>query len=465
MTTNLPALRPQQADLLFEQAATGWVGSTVLEHKASFDQTYSLDDAYDQGYFSSGSMSGAGVLVGPEAALKIATVYACRRVIMEDVAKMPIDLYRVTYVDDSSRVDGKRRRTSRETGHPVSHLIEVAPNHWMSPYEFVEYMVGTAVLYGSAYAYIARDEQGRPVELLPLLPGAVSRVQNQHWEITYYISSGQQVLATSDGSDLLKLHGPLQTGINSFQVTQVAREAIGLARAIEGAAARFHKNDLRPSGILTSKGKLSGEQLAKLRTEWQTKFGPGGVGGIAVLDSEFDFKTLTTTSVDSQTIENRKFQIEEICRFFRVVPTVIGHNSGTMSYGTVEQMMLAHITHTLQPWVTRLEQRLKLDLLTLPGDENLTVKLNMDALARGTLGERVTAYSNMVKVAWTPNEIREREGLDPLEDDSMDKVQLLANNTGLQPASSKAPSDSPSGSRPEPAVGDKPKSLLELWRS
>ena len=436
--SDLPVLHPQIADLL-EQASTAWPmfdrdQPTIIGHKGT---SLTIEEALaNDGYWGDpGTMSKSGVLVGPDSALKVSVVFACRRVISEDVAMMPIDLL--------EGAEGTRKR-HQITDHPVARLINDAPNHWMSPFEFVEYMVATAAVHGSAYAYIHRDERGNPVELLPLLPGAVSVVQNQHWELTYTVSSGQQVIAEPEGSDLLKLHGPMHTPTAAFRVSQVAREAIGLAAAVEAAASRFHKNDLRPSGILISKGKLTVEQLSKLRTEWQSKFGPGGEGGIAVLDSDFDFKTLTATSVDSQTLENRKFQIEEICRFFRVIPIMIGHNNGSQGYNGLEQLAIGHVKNTLQPWVVRLEQAMKRDLLTSRFDRGLYIKLDMNELMRGTLGDRVTAYGNMVKTYATPNEIREREGMDPIDQPEMNRVQLLANNTGMAPGG---------GPKPVPAAG------------
>lgn len=433
--SNLPVLHEQKTDFL-EQASLPWShldeALPMLETRAG---NLSIQEALGDGYFSDpGVMSGSGQMIGPASALRVATVFACRRVISEDVAKMP------AYVETMPRSKAKRERYD---DHPVARLLQDRPNEWMSPMEMTEYLLGTACLHGSAYAYIHRDERGNPMELLPLLPGAVSVVQNQHWELTYTIASGQQTFDVGDGRNLLKLRGPLHTPTEAFRMTNLAREAIGLAASIEQAAARFHKNDLRPSGVLVSKGRLSKELVDRIKSEWQSKYGPGGEGGIAVLDQDFDFKSLNVTSADSQSLENRKFQIEEICRFFRVIPIMIGHNNGSTGYNGLEQLMMAHVKHTLQPWVVRLEQAMKRDLLDPRLDRGLYVNIDMDELMRGTLGDRVTAYTNMVKVAWTPNEIREREGLDPIDQPEMNRVQLQANNTGLAPGG-KPPAADPS---------------------
>lgn len=408
-----------------------WPGDTVpmLETRAAFDQDYPLEEAYEQGFFSPGSATTSGQLIGPESALKVATVFACRRVIAEDVAKLPINLFEI--VKDPGT--GKRRSRKLDK-HPVAKLIDGAPNAWMTPFQFIEYLVGSAAVHGAGYAYINRAPNGDPVELLPFLPGAVSVSQNDRWELSYSYA-GPDGTVEMDGRNLLKLHGPMHTPLRAFAVASIGREAIGLARAIEAQASRFHKNDLRPSGVLTTKRNLTDQILERMRRDWNMKFGPNGSGGVAILDNEFEFKAMVASSTDAQSLDNRKFQIEEICRFMRVVPTLIGHNNGSQSYGSVEQQMISHVNHTLHPWVVRLEQAFQRDLLHPEDDYGIRVKIDMDALMRGTFGDRMNAYAAATKVMLTPNEAREREGLDPIDDPNMDRVQLLANNTGLKPGS------------------------------
>lgn len=429
-----------------------WPGEAVpmLETRGAFGQALEVDDAYDAGYFSPGSATTSGQLIGPESALKVAVFLACRRVISEDVAKLPINLFSI----EKDRVTG-RRKTRKLDDHPVARLIDGAPNSWMTPFQFFEYMVATAVTHGTAYAYINRDANGAPVELLPYLPGAVSVIQNNRWEVQYSYTDADGNTSYPDGRNLLKFHGPMHTPLHAFAVSSIGREAIGLARAIEAAAARFHKNDLRPSGVLTTKRNLDDKILSRIRSDWKANFGPGGSGGVAILDNEFEFKSMTATSTDAQSLDNRKFQIEEICRFMRVVPTLIGHNNGSQAYGSVEQQMISHVNHTLHPWVVRLEQALQRDLLHPENDYGIKVKIDMDALMRGTFGDRMTAYGNATKVVMTPNEAREREGLDPLDDPAMDRVQLQANNTGIKPGGD-APAGDPKAQPKPPAKSTTP---------
>lgn len=439
--SHLPSGKPDWMSVMEQSSALLAEASPMafVEHKAR-SYEHEIEEA-----LGSGTTTKAGVDVGPESALKIATVLACRRVIAEDIAKMPRLLKQRKRNSDGS--------TSNKVihEHPVAHLLARGPNEWMTSFQFWEWLVGTAVLHSAAYALPVRVD-GALVELLPLPPGCVSVQQLHDWDVEYHVSTSHGVAIVCRPGEILQLTGPVdRTTLQGYSISSLAREAIGLAVALEGAVARFHANDMRPSGVLTTKSKIDPKTRDGIRDAWRKAYGQGGEGGIAVLDSEFDFKTITTTSADSQTKENRDYQISEICRAFRVFPQLVMHSGSLQGYGSFEQAMENHTKLTLMPWVDRVEQAAMKALLTRDEIEaGYHIHVDVDAIARGTFTDRVNAYGNAVKVFLTPNEIREREGLDPLDDEAMNRVQLQANNTGLAP-----------GGKPVAAIADQRKPTAE----
>lgn len=416
---------------------------TVLEHKASYVQS---DLGIEDALAGIGSWSTAsGVEVGAESALRVATVFACRRVIAEDIAKMPRTLRQRTK-DSSGRV---RHRIFEPGEHPVASILSVEPCDWLTPFQFWEWLVGVAVMHRAAYALPIRVD-GRVEELLPLPPGSVSVVQQHNHDVEYHVSARDRTLVVRPG-DILQLTGPVDgTLLQGYSVSSLAREAIGLAIALEGAVARFHKNDMRPAGVLTTDTKITKEQRDAIAAEWKRRYGAGGDGGIAVLDAAFKFAAMTATSADSQTKENRELQISEICRAFRVFPQLVMHSGNLQGYGSFEQAMSNHVTLTLVPWVERVEQAAAKALLTRDErDKGFYVHVDADAVMRGTFSDRVAAYEKAVKVFMTPNQVLAREGMDQSDDPIMDKVQFNANNTGLVPGQAKTPpAKQPEGTAP-----------------
>jgi HK97 family phage portal protein len=403
-----------------------------------------------------GVPTASGQLIGDLTALRVSTVFACRRVISEDVAKLPRAVKR-RWVD---QVNGIPKDTI-QSDHPVHRLLTEAPNDWMTPFDFWQYLIGVATCHHGAYAIIQRDQYGRVEELLPLLPGCVGVETDQYWRPTYRVTGyGEHFLL--EPHQVFRIHGPMQDPFRGSAVISVARESIGLAAAIEAAQARFHANDLRPAGVITTNAKVDKEKREIMRAAWLAAYGPGGTGGVAILDDGFDFKSLMAEGVKSEVIENRKFQVSDICRFFRVSPVMIGHNDGSQSYSSIEAQQQAHKEFTLDPWVRRIEEAATLQLLTWEErDHGLRVDIDMDALMRGTPNDRIGFYDKAIKAGvMTPNEARLREGLPPLDIPEMNRPQLQANNTGIMPSLSPPrepdilPPAKPAPRLPKPGLDD-----------
>jgi HK97 family phage portal protein len=374
-----------------------------------------------------GATTASGITMSAEAALRVSTAFACRRVISEDIAKLPMRVVRREFDPLSGRT-----RTTIQRDHAMHALVTQSPCDFMTAFEFWEYLVGVATFHEGSYALIQRDpNSGRIVEMLPLLPGTVHVERDTYWNPTYRVS-GYGDTFEFDASQILRLHGPMADPWQGHSVIGLAREAVALAASIERAQSRFHANDMRPSGIVTAPAKLGKEVRELIRDAWTSAYGPNGTGGVAVLDEGFKFETIMAEGAKAEVIENRKFQVSDTCRFFRVFPTAIGHNDGSQSFASVESFFTAHASHTLHPWVVRLEQAATASLLSeQERAAGFSIDIDMSALTRGTFSDRVKSYQSAVTVYLTPNEIREAEGYDRIDDPVMDRVQLPANNTGM----------------------------------
>lgn len=97
---------------------------------------------------------------------------------------------------------------------------------------------------------------------------------------------------------------------------------------------------------------------------------------------------MSVTPHDAQFLETRQFQIEEIARWFRVPPHMIGQIDKQSSWGTgIEQQGLGFVRYTLMPWIARLEAA---DSALLQSPRY--VKYNTDALVRADIKTRYEVY-------------------------------------------------------------------------
>ena len=135
---------------------------------------------------------------------------------------------------------------------------------------------------------------------------------------------------------------------------------------------------------------------------------------------------MTAPNDQAQFLETRKFQVEEICRAFRVLPLMVGYADKTATYASAEQMFLAHVVHTLGPWCRRLETGIAKHLLTEEERrEGLYAKFMLNGLLRGAAKDRAEFYARLYGIgALNPNEIRQLEDLNPYDGGARYRVPL-----------------------------------------
>ncbi len=381
---------------IFDSVAAG-----VLETKTTDISDYMWSNLFPM------TNAKSGVVVNIDTALRVSTALACGRVLAEGCAQLPLQFF--------------RKKTEGKTAYdgPEVNVLTVAPNDWMTPFELREAMTLHAVFTGNAYAYkgMAGDKL---VELLPLVPGSVSVHRNVDWSLEYFVSDLEGSTVRLGPESIFHLRGPSWNGYTGMEAVQLGREALGLAISTEETHASLHANGAQPGGVLSVKGKLDDKAKERLKAQWQAF--QGGVANkykTAVLDMDVDWKQLGMTGVDSQHIETRRFQIEEICRVFRVFPQMVMHSDKASTFASAEQFFLAHVTHSLMPWLRRWEEAIGRCLLNsspkIYARHNANELLRGDATARGVFYMQALGGARGETAYLTRNEVRDLEGYDPIE--------------------------------------------------
>jgi HK97 family phage portal protein len=348
--------------------------------------------------------SRAGVSVNVDSALKVSTVFACLRVLADGIAQVPLKVYR-------EKADGSKELAK---DHPAYRLLSRRPNEWMTSFEFRQVMMFHAVLLGNGCAYIGRI-RGVPRELIPLVPGSYTIEQAKDYTLTYRLTGLNGQTTVLPREDVFHLRGPSWTGVAGLDALQVAREAVGLAIATEETHAALHANGTQPGGVLSVKGSLDDAARARLKESWaQYQGGLANRFKTAVLDMDSTWTPLGMKGVDAEHLDTRRFQIEEICRDLKVFPQMVGYADKTATFASAEAFFLAHVIHTLNPWIENWEQSLARDLF--PDEDDIVAKFSMQGLLRGDNAARATFYASGITNGWlTRNEARRLEDLNPIE--------------------------------------------------
>ena len=360
----------------------------------------------------------SGTSLDEQSAIEVTAVLCAVRVIAEGIAQMPLRIRK-------KELRNKRVYSPDVPDHWAWDLLVKKPNSWMTPYEFREYAVFLAVLFGDFVAVKNGPSDGKITELLPLIPGSWEIKQDAKFNLTYEVSLAGGVKQTFKSSQIFHFRGPSINGYSGLKPVQLARDSIALADSLEGEQINLSKNGGRPSGVLSSETGISKEKAEQIKTAWTEKFGSNGDGGIALLDGGWKFSPMQMTAVDSQHLETRKFQIEEIARSFRVFPQMLMQSDKTSTFGSAESFFRAHVTHTLGPWVERFEDVIDRDILA--GEEDLFADLDERNLLRGDFKDQSEYYAKALGAGGTPawmtqNDVRSEVGLEPLDDANADRL-------------------------------------------
>lgn len=372
---------------------------------------------------SIGSKSKAGPSVNRDTVFRVSAAFACMRAISQGCAQVPFKL-----LQDYEQKGLSRKRTAID--HDLYDLIDAQPNGWQTSFEFMESLALHASL-GNAYVF-KNIYRGKVGEMFLLNPACVTAEQKADWSITYKVRGKDGSVAEIDPSLIWHVRGPSWDGFLGLDVLHIAREALGLSMSLEESHASLHANGVRPAGMYSVDGTLNPEQHKQL-TKWlKEQAGADNAGAPLVLDRGAKWLSLSMTGMDAQHIETRNLEIEEVCRFFGILPIVIGYTGDKANtYASAEAMFDAHKVLSLNPWWTRIQKSANVNLLTRDErKKGFYFKFIANGLLRASSKDRAEYYAKALgsggSPAWmTQDEIRALEDLDPMGGEAANLPPLI----------------------------------------
>ncbi|MFP2467669.1 phage portal protein [Pseudescherichia vulneris] len=362
--------------------------------------------------------SSSGKVVTADKAMRLSAVWACVRLLSESVSTLPLKVY-------ERQSDGSRKLAQNNT---VYQALCRRPNPEMTPSRFMLMVVASICLRGNAFVeklFIG----SRLVSLVPLLPQnmVVKRLDNGRLQYTY-TENGKPRVITPDR--MMHIRGFGLDGVCGMMPTMAGVDVFGAAMSVDEAAAKIFENGLQSSGFLAAEGALNEEQRERLRGYMAKFIGSKNAGKIMVLEGGMKYQNVTMNPEAAQLLESRSFSIEEICRWFRVPPFMVGHTTKQSSWASsLEGMNLQFLTHTLRPLLVNIEQEISRCLLN--GDEDVFAEFSVEGLLRADSAGRAAYYTSALQNGWmSRNDVRRLENYPPIPGGDIYTVQL--NLTALE---------------------------------
>jgi HK97 family phage portal protein len=294
--------------------------------------------------------------------------------------------------------------------------VHDSPNADQTSAEYWEGQV--ACLCGWGNGYSEKKYSGpRLVAIEPLRPDLTKVFRDASGARKYSINDrGKNEILPED--KIFHLRGFGFGGDVGLSPISYARQTMGTSLAADETAAKTFENGLQLSGFVKEAPgtKSTQTQREELLTLFAKFMGSSKAGKVMPLPAGFEFQGLTMNPEDAQLLQTRAFHVEEICRWYRVPPFMVGHSEKSTSWGTgLEQQMIGFLTFSLRPYLTRIEQAVRKQLIAPADRGRLFGEFTLDGLLRADSAGRAALLSALGQNGYmTRNEGRALDNRKPM---------------------------------------------------
>lgn len=335
--------------------------------------------------------------------LSLSAVYRAVELISNSIASLPI---KVLISDESGKNEANK--------HPLNYVFsDRNEKNLISRFILIKLLVQSVLLKGNGFALIERANDGTPTALRFLETNDVSIVYDKVKNTLYY--DVPIVRKRVQRNDMIHLLMFSYDGVKGLSVLQNAARSLAIAHNGENTAKQFYENGGQLNGILTVQGPVSKQQREDIRTAWNETYTANG-SGIAILQGNMNYQSVQLSAKESQMLESRQYSVQDIARFFGISPVLLGDLSKT-SFSTLEAVQNDFLVHTLQPYITMIENEFDRKLLK-QSETNLSITLETNEILRTDKAAQSNYYSTLINCGvLSINEVRKEIGYNGIGED------------------------------------------------
>lgn len=361
-----------------------------------------------------GRVSQSGVTISDTSALEIDHVWAAVSLISDDIAKLRLQLHRRDHSGDRSKV---------VTEHPLNRMLSFQPNDRYSAVDFWAKFMQDCLMWGNGYAWILRDDAGRPEQLVNLIPTNVdprlvsngTGGRDLFYQVTVDEPGASVIIPARDVFHVAWVWDWSRWGIMGQVNLHRARNSWGLASAQTKFAADFFANGGKVGGVLNlpvGMGKTARDNLAS--SFFRVYGGNDSPFRTVVLREGATYTASQHNFRDTQMIESQSMSGRNVAARFKIPPSMMGIQNSTYSSRSEENR--AYLDSALSGWLSKITSQADVKLLSRREQATLFFKHDTRKLLR--LDPKSQAEVHQIyrtQMVMTANEIRDDLGLPPME--------------------------------------------------
>lgn len=280
-------------------------------------------------------------------------------------------------------------------------------------------------LDGNSYWFLARDRDGKGEikEIYPLRPDKVQIVPSKEnpLQVEGYIFTqpdGQKIPFKAIEILHHKNFNPL--GNHPFPhkgmgIVEAAAWSIDTDNQARLWNFNFFKNSARPDGVLTTAGESSmgAEELQRLQEEWGARHGTAeNAHKVAILSGGMSWTEISRSQKDMDFAAQRIMNRDEILALFRTPKSILGITDD-VNRANADATIYVFALRTVKPLMQQIVDTLNEMLVPEFGDD---LELAFESPVTEDRKQSLDEYASGIANGWlSVNEVREQEGLEPVE--------------------------------------------------
>ena len=416
-----------------------------------------LEEAFREGM----QASYTGRYVSAESSLQVSTVYSCVRVLADNIAQLPLKLYR--------RDSQGQRSEARD--HPLWALFHRRPNPLTTAYRWKQTLFSGVLLRGNDYNEIEYAGNGFPAALWQLRADAMSARLQRREPVYRYTAQMEDPQSVNGVLPAYRIHHVRSLSTDGFLGRSVVRQAmhtLELALAAEEFGTRFFGQGAMPGFALLHPDTLSPEAKGRIAKSFEQRHsGLPNSHKVAVFEEGMKPERLGVAPEEAQFLATRQFQTIEICRWFRVPPHMV-YDLERATFSNIEHQSIAFVQDSLLPWIINHEEQIRIDLIEREGYEsNVWAEYELDGRLRGDTPSRYRVYQIGVMYGlMSRNEARAKENMPAYDggDEMLMPANLAPAKQVLAGKEEKEAGDGTRERRSQPATTrDDVQELRDIW--
>lgn len=347
------------------------------------------------------------VVKTPAQAMRLSTAFRCTDILSGTIASLPFSIKR-KHPAGNYEVDKENE---------LHYLLTKKPNPRMNSYDAMCNAVIQMVNRGNSYIYIRRSFG----DVSELILCANDSVTYDVFRDSYTICDTiNRICGTFQSGDIIHLKNKsLDGGYTGVSTITYASTTFSVSASADNQSLRTFQTGTPVKGVSGVKadsrgiGSLSDDQTDVVGNRIDSEF-KQGVNVVSV-NGDMRFQQLSISPVDAQLLEQKKFSVFDICRFYGVHPDKVFAGQPA-NYKASEMSQVTFLADTLDPILCRIEAEFNAKLIPKCVSDIYKIEFDRKALYKTDIATQTACMEKEIQYGVsTPNEWRvQREDKAPV---------------------------------------------------